>query len=202
MPANERLIRSTTVVAVQRDGQTAIAADGQVTAGDIVMKRTARKLRMFRQGAVAAGFAGSTADALTLFERFEQQLDNAQGNLRRAAIEFSKDWRSDRFLRRLDALLLVADAGQIFVVSGEGDVIEPDDGVAAIGSGGGYARAAAQALLRYTERDATSIARAALEIAAAMCIYTNDEMTVITIGAAGAVPAAEPEPPPSPFAAP
>lgn len=188
MPASERAVRSTTVVAVHRGAQTAIAADGQVTAGDLVMKRTARKLRALRNG-VAAGFAGSTADALSLFDRFEQHLEKTQGSLRRAAVDFSKDWRADRYLRRLEAFLLVADAEQIFVLSGDGDVIEPDDGVAAIGSGGGYARAAAQALLRFTDLDATAVARAALEIAAAMCIYTNEEMSVITLGPQTAPPA-------------
>lgn len=177
--------RSTTIVAVRRNGQTAIAGDGQVTTGDLVMKHNARKLRTLRDGTIATGFAGSTADALTLFDRFEQQLDRVQGNLRRAAVELSKDWRTDKFLRRLEALLLVADADQIFILTGDGDVIEPDEGVAAIGSGGGYAQAAARALLQYTDLDATTIARSALEIAASMCIYTNDHMMVITLGEPG-----------------
>lgn len=179
MPA----IRSTTVIAVRRNGQTALAADGQVTVGDVVMKSTARKLRTLRDGTIATGFAGSTADALTLFDRFEQQLDRVQGNLRRAAIELGKDWRADKYLRRLEALLLVADAEQMFVLSGDGDVIEPDEGVTAIGSGGNYAQAAARALLRFTDLDATTIARSALEIAASLCIYTNDHMMVVTLGA-------------------
>ncbi len=175
-------IRSTTIIAVRREGETALAGDGQVTQGDQVMKRTARKLRTLRNGTVGTGFAGSTADALTLFDRFEQQLERVSGNLRRAAVELTRDWRTDKYLRRLEAMLLVADADQIFVLSGDGDVIEPDDGVAAIGSGGGYALAAARAMLRYTALDATTIARSALEIAAAMCIYTNDEIAVVTLG--------------------
>ena len=176
-------IRSTTVIAVRRNGQTALAGDGQVTVGDVVMKHTARKLRTLRDNTIATGFAGSTADALTLFDRFEQQLERTQGNLRRAAVELSKDWRSDKYLRRLEALLLVADAEQMFVLSGDGDVIEPDEGVAAIGSGGNYAQAAARALLQFTDLDATTIARSAMEIAASMCIYTNDHMMVVTLGA-------------------
>jgi ATP-dependent HslUV protease subunit HslV len=179
-------IRATTILAVRRDGVTALAGDGQVTVGDVVMKHTARKLRLLRNGTVATGFAGSTADALTLFDRFEQQLDRAQGNVRRAAVELSKDWRSDKYLRRLEALLLVADAEQIFVLTGDGDVIEPDEGIAAIGSGGNYAQAAARALLKHTTMDAPSIARAAMDIAAQMCIYTNDQIVLVTLGAATA----------------
>jgi ATP-dependent HslUV protease subunit HslV len=174
-------IRSTTIIAVRRGNECAIAGDGQVTQGDMVMKHTARKIRTLRGGAVGTGFAGSTSDALTLFDRFEQQLDRVQGNLRRAAVELSKEWRTDKFLRRLEALLIVADAEQIFILTGDGDVIEPDDGIAAIGSGGGYAQAAARALLRFTELDATAIARTALEIAASMCIYTNDQIAVVTL---------------------
>ncbi len=178
-----RDVHATTILAVRRNGVTALAGDGQVTVGDVVMKHTARKLRLLRNGTVATGFAGSTADALTLFDRFEQQLDRAQGQLRRAAVELSKEWRSDKYLRRLEALLLVADAEQIFILTGDGDVIEPDEGVAAIGSGGTYAQAAARALLRHTEMDAESIARAAMEIAAQMCIYTNDQLVLVTISA-------------------
>jgi ATP-dependent HslUV protease subunit HslV len=184
MPASERRdrIRSTTIVAVQRGGQTAIAGDGQVTQGDIVIKHTARKIRTLRGGAVAAGFAGSTSDALALFDRFEAQIERMQGNVRRAAVELGKEWRSDKFLRRLEAMMIVADADNVFVLSGDGDVIEPDDGIAAIGSGGGYAQAAARALVRHTDLDATTIARSALEIASAMCIYTNEQLTVVTLG--------------------
>ena len=179
-PRRER-IRSTTILAVRRGDETAIAGDGQVTNGDMVMKNTERKVRTLRDGTIATGFAGSTADALTLFDRFEQQLERMQGNLRRAAVEMSKDWRTDKFLRRLEALLIVSSATEMFVLTGDGDVIEPDDGIAAIGSGGGYAQAAARALLRHTELDATSIARTALEIAASMCIYTNDHIIVVTL---------------------
>ena len=182
MTTRER-IRSTTILAVRREGMTAMAGDGQVTQGDIVMKRTAHKLRTLRHDSVAVGFAGSTADALTLFDRFEHQLDRVNGNVRRAAVELSKDWRMDKYLRRLEAVLLVADATQLFVLSGDGDVVEPDDGVAAIGSGGNYALAAARALLRHTALDAATIAREALEIAAAMCIYTNDALSVVTLPA-------------------
>jgi len=180
---NERSrIRSTTIVAVRRYGQVTIAGDGQVTVGDQVMKHTAKKLRTLRNNTIAAGFAGSTADALTLFDHFEQQLDRVQGQLRRAAVEMSKDWRTDKFLRRLNALLLVANNEDIFVLSGEGDVIEPDGGVAAIGSGGGYAEAAARALLDHSELDAPTIAHIALEIAASMCIYTNNHIIEVTLG--------------------
>jgi ATP-dependent HslUV protease, peptidase subunit HslV len=180
--ANPRRIRSTTILAVRRNGQVALAGDGQVTMGDIVMKHTARKIRTLRNNTIAAGFAGSTADAMTLFDRFEHQLERMQGQLRRAAVEMSKDWRTDKYLRRLDALLIVADVDEIFMLSGDGDVIEPDDGIAAIGSGGGYAQAAARALTRYTDLNAQEIARAALEIAARMCIYTNDQIIVVTLG--------------------
>lgn len=184
MTQNERQrIRSTTIVAVRRNGQTALAGDGQVTQGDMVMKQTARKLRTLRDDTVATGFAGSTADALTLFDRFEQQLERVGGNLRRAAVELGKDWRTDKYLRRLEAVLIVADKDQIFVLSGDGDVIEPDDGVVAIGSGGGYAQAAARALIKHTDLDATAIARSAMEIAASLCIYTNDHMMMVTLGA-------------------
>ncbi len=176
-------MHATTILAVRRGDQTALAGDGQVTVGDLVMKHTARKLRLIQNETVATGFAGSTADALTLFERFEQQLTRLGGNLRRAAVELSKDWRSDKMLRRLEALMIVADAGQMFVLTGDGDVIEPDDGIAAIGSGGAYAQAAARALLRHTDMDATAIVRAAMDIAAAMCIYTNDQINVVTLGA-------------------
>lgn len=185
MTQNEKQrIRSTTIVAVRRNGQTALAGDGQVTQGDMVMKQTARKLRTLRNDTIATGFAGSTADALTLFDRFEQQLDRVGGNLRRAAVELGKDWRTDKYLRRLEAVLIVADKDQVFVLSGDGDVIEPDDGVVAIGSGGGYAQAAARALLKHTEMDATAIARSAMEIAASLCIYTNDHMMMVTLGEA------------------
>ncbi len=171
-------MRATTILAVRRDGQVAMAGDGQVTVGDAVMKHTARKIRALREGSVLAGFAGSTADALTLFDKFEAQLEKYQGNLRKAAVELTKEWRTDKYLRRLEALLIVADSESLLVLTGEGDVIEPDGGVIAIGSGGNYAQAAARALVQYTSLSAAEIARAGLEIAASLCIYTNDHITV------------------------
>jgi ATP-dependent HslUV protease subunit HslV len=158
-----------------------MAGDGQVTVGDVVMKHTARKIRQLRDGKVLAGFAGSTADALTLFDKFEQMLDRYQGNMRRAAVELTKEWRTDKYLRRLEALLLVASRDELLVLSGDGDVIEPDEGVAAIGSGGTYAQAAARALIQHTQMPAAEIARAAMEIAASMCIYTNDRILLFTL---------------------
>ena len=165
-----------------------MAGDGQVTVGDAVMKHTARKIRLLREGRVLAGFAGSTADALTLFDKFEAQLEKYQGNLRKAAVELTKEWRTDKFLRRLEAMLVVADSESLLVLSGDGDVIEPDGGVIAIGSGGNYAQAAARALLGHTALSAAEIARAAMEIAASLCIYTNDQITLHVLeghGAAG-----------------
>lgn len=179
-------VRATTILAVRRDGQVAMAGDGQVTVGNAVMKHTARKIRQLRDGRVLAGFAGSTADALTLFDKFEAQLNTAQGNLRKAAVELTKDWRTDKYLRRLEAMLIVADSEQLLVLSGDGDVIEPDGGVIAIGSGGTYAQAAAQALLQYTSLSAAEIARAALEIAASLCIYTNNQITLHVLESQGA----------------
>lgn len=179
-------VRATTILAVRRAGQVAIAGDGQVTVGDAVMKHTARKIRLLRDGKVLAGFAGSTADALTLFDKFEAQVNTAQGNLRKAAVELTKEWRTDKYLRRLEAMLVVADNEQILVLSGDGDVIEPDGGVIAIGSGGNYAQAAATALLQYTELSAAEIARAALEIAASICIYTNNQITLHVLESQGA----------------
>jgi ATP-dependent HslUV protease subunit HslV len=158
----------------------AIAGDGQVTAGDVVLKHHARKIRALAGGRVLAGFAGAVADALTLFEKFEQQLRATDGDLRRAAVELAKEWRTDRYLRRLEAQLLVADPGQLLMISGDGDVIEPDDGIAAIGTGGPYAAAAARALLRHTRMSAVEIARAAMEVAADLCVYTNHAVTVLT----------------------
>jgi ATP-dependent HslUV protease subunit HslV len=167
----------TTIVAVRRNGAVAMGGDGQVTLGNTVMKGNARKVRRLHNEKVLAGFAGGTADAFTLFERFEGKLEK-YGNLTRAAIELAKDWRSDRFLRRLEALLLVADPGKVLVVSGNGDVIEPDYDVAAIGSGGPYALAAARALLEGSELDARSIVERSLGIAADICIYTNRNMVI------------------------
>lgn len=171
-------IHGTTVLAVRRDGKIAMAADGQITVGDVVMKHTARKVRRLYKGKVLGGFAGAAADAITLFERFESQLEQHGGNLRKAAVELAKEWRTDKFLRRLEASLIVADAEDMLFLSGEGEVIEPDGGVLAIGSGGSYAQAAAVALLQHSQLAADEIARAALEIAASLCIYTNSSITV------------------------
>jgi ATP-dependent HslUV protease, peptidase subunit HslV len=170
-------VRGTTIIAVRRNGQVALAGDGQVTVGDTVMKHTARKIRTLYHGQVLAGFAGAVADALTLFDKFEGHLGEAHGNLRRAAVELTKEWRTDRYLRRLEAQLLVADLDEVLVLSGEGDVIEPDEGVAAIGSGGPYALAAAMALMQHTNLSAEEIARSAMHIASELCIYTNDRIS-------------------------
>ncbi len=174
-------LHATTILAVRRGGDVAMAGDGQVTMGDVVMKHAARKIRKLRDGQVLAGFAGSTADAFTLFDNFEKMLERYQGNLRRAAVELTKEWRTDKFLRRLEALLLVASRDELLVLTGDGDVIEPDDGVAAIGSGGTYAQAAARALVQHTEMPATEVAEAAMRIAASMCIYTNDRILLFTL---------------------
>jgi ATP-dependent HslUV protease subunit HslV len=171
-------IRSTTIVAVRRDGKLAMAGDGQVTFDKTVMKHGARKVRRIANGKVIAGFAGSAADGITLLEKFEGKLNEYKDNIVRAAVELAKDWRQDRALRRLEALLVVGTPQNLFVISGNGDVIEPDEGVAAIGSGGPYAQAAAQALLRHSALDAEQIAREALKIAADICIYTNGEIVV------------------------
>jgi ATP-dependent HslUV protease subunit HslV len=175
---NDMTFKATTILAVRRDGQVAMGGDGQVTVGELKMKRRANKIRRLAEGKVLAGFAGSAADAFTLFERFETKLDEFHGSLVRAAVELAKDWRTDRMLRRLEALLLVADRENTLVVSGSGEVIEPDDPVAAIGSGGGYALAAGRALLGQTSLSAADIVREALGIAADICIYTNHEITV------------------------
>ena len=176
-------VRSTTVIAVRRGPQVAVAGDGQVTFGDTIMKTTARKIVRLRGGSVLAGFAGSTADALALTERFEAKLEEYGGALRRAAIELAKDWRTDRMLRRLEALLIVVNTSETLLVSGTGDVIEPEDGIAAIGSGAGYALAAARALMRGTELSAREIAEEALRIAAGICLYTNEEITMEELSA-------------------
>ncbi|MFO1519293.1 MAG: ATP-dependent protease subunit HslV [bacterium] len=170
--------RGTTIVAVKKDGKVAIAGDGQVSFNNTVLKHTAKKVRRMKNDKVVAGFAGSTADAFTLFEKFEGKLDQYHGNITRAAVELAKDWRTDRILRRLEALLIVADKDNILTLSGNGDVIEPDDGVSAIGSGGSYALAAARALLKYSSLSAKEIACEALKIAADICIYTNDKIYV------------------------
>ncbi len=174
-------IRSTTVVAVLRNGQVALAADGQVTVGETVMKQGAEKVRLIGKGRAIIGFAGGVADALTLMERLEGKLESHPGNVRRAAVELARDWRTDRMLRRLEAMLLLGDPETLLVVSGNGDVIEPDDGVAAIGSGGAYALAAARSLARHTEMSAKEIVEAALRIVAEICIYTNDNLGVETL---------------------
>ena len=171
-------IHGTTVLAVRRDGIVAMAADGQITVGDVVMKHTARKTRRLYKGKVLGGFAGAAADAITLFERFESQLEQHGGNLRKAAVELTKEWRTDKYLRRLEAYLIVADVQDMLVLSGDGDVIEPDGGIVAIGSGGPYAHAAAVALLEHSQLAAPDIARSALEIAANLCIYTNTSINV------------------------
>ncbi|MBL8259919.1 MAG: ATP-dependent protease subunit HslV [Candidatus Competibacteraceae bacterium] len=170
-------MHGTTVLAVRRHGRIVIGGDGQVTLGTTVMKGNARKLRRLYQNKVIAGFAGGTADAFTLFERFEGKLEKHGGNLTRSAVELAKDWRTDRLLRRLEALLIVADLGTTLILSGNGDVIEPERELAAIGSGGSYAQAAAQALLENTELDARTIVERALKIAAGICIYTNENLT-------------------------
>jgi ATP-dependent HslUV protease, peptidase subunit HslV len=173
-----RLIRSTTVLSVRRNGKVVLAGDGQVTLGESVIKHSARKIRRLYNDKIVAGFAGSTADAFTLFSRFEAKLEQYHGNLGRAAVELAKDWRTDKFLRHLEALLLVSDKEQTYLLSGQGDVIEPDGPVAAIGSGGPYAQAAAQALSEHTELPARQIAEEAMKIAGKMCIYTNDKVTI------------------------
>ena len=177
-------LRGTTILAVKKDGKVAIAGDGQVTMGQaVVMKHSAKKVRRLFKGKLAAGFAGSTADAFTLFERFEAKLEEHNGNLLRAAVELAKDWRKDKYLRRLEAMLLVSDGDKILILSGTGDVIEPDDGIAAIGSGGAYALAAARALCRHapSQMDAEQVVRSAMGIAGEICVYTNNELSVEVI---------------------
>ncbi len=171
----------TTILAVRTQGRTAVAGDGQVTLGDTVVKHGAKKVRTLYQDRVVAGFAGATADAFTLFDRFEAKLEQYRGSLARAAVELAKDWRTDKILRRLEALMIVADTESILLLSGNGDVIEPDEAVIGIGSGGSLAQAAATALLRHTDMDAEAVARAALSVAASLCIYTNDRITVVTL---------------------
>jgi ATP-dependent HslUV protease subunit HslV len=174
----EGCIRSTTVLAVLRDGRVAMASDGQVTMGGVVVKHGAEKARLAAKDRALIGFAGGAADALALTERLEAKLEAHPNNLRRAAVELARDWRTDRALRRLEALIIVADSQHVLVVSGNGDLIEPDDGIAAIGSGGPYALAAARALSRHTGLASEEVAREALRLAAEICIYTNDQITV------------------------
>ena len=169
----------TTILAVRRDGLVALGGDGQVTVGDTIMKSNAQKVRLLRNGKLLAGFAGSVADALTLFEKFEEKLERYPGNVPRAAVELAKDWRSDRVLRRLEALLAVADREHGFVISGNGELIEPDDGILAIGSGGAYALAAARALAANTDLAPKDVVRRSLEIAGDICVYSNQNIVVI-----------------------
>ncbi len=171
----------TTILSVRRGQQVAIGGDGQVTLGNIVIKATARKVRRLYQDKILAGFAGGTADAFTLFERFEAKLEKHQGNLVRSAVELAKDWRTDRILRRLEAMLTVADPTSTLIITGSGDVLEPEQGIAAIGSGGAYAQAAARALLEHTELGPEQIVRNALGIASDICIYTNSNFTIETL---------------------
>jgi ATP-dependent HslUV protease subunit HslV len=172
---------ATTIIAVRHAGRVALGGDGQVTLGDTVVKGTAQKVRKLRDGRVLAGFAGSVADAFTLFEKFEEKLERYPGNLPRAAVELAKDWRTDRYLRRLEALLAVADQNHLFMISGDGNVIEPDDEIVAIGSGGSFALSAARALKRHADLSAAEIVREALEIAGDICIYTNRNITVLEL---------------------
>src|SRR6188768_1921468 len=176
--ANSREIRSTTVLLVKRDGKVAMAGDGQVTLGETVIKGNARKVRRISNGAILAGFAGSTADAFSLLTRFETKLEQFQGQLERAAIELSKDWRTDKYLRNLEALLIVADSKDAFLISGKGDVISSDEGLLSVGSGSMYALAAARALMTHTDLSAAEIAKEALRIAADICIYTNTDIVI------------------------
>jgi ATP-dependent HslUV protease subunit HslV len=172
------MIRSTTVLAVRHDGHAVMAGDGQVTFGDTVVKEGARKIRRLYHDQILAGFAGSAADSFALFSRFEAKLEQYRGNLGRSAVELAKDWRTDRLLRRLEAMLIVLDADSTFLLSGTGDLIEPDDGIIAIGSGGAYAMAAAKALVRHTKLGPREIAEHAMGIAASICIYTNANVTI------------------------
>jgi len=172
------LIKGTTILCVRRDGKVAIAGDGQVTMGNTVLKHNAKKIRRMFGEKVIAGFSGATADALTLFEKFEGKLESYRGNITRAAVELTKDWRTDKILRRLEALLIVADAEHTFIISGTGDVIEPEDGVAAIGSGGPYAQASARALYENTSLSAREIVEKSMRITSDICIYTNKNITI------------------------
>ncbi len=173
-----RSFHGTTIVCVRKNGQVAMAGDGQVTLGQTAIKHTARKVRRIYNDKVIVGFSGATADAITLFDKFEAKLEEYRGNLRRSAVELARDWRTDRILRRLEALLAIADSEAMFMISGSGDVLEPDDNVIAIGSGGPFAQAAAKALLRHSKLNVREIAEESLKIAAEICIYTNDKIIV------------------------
>lgn len=183
MPAPALRPHATTILAVKRDGKVALAGDGQVTLGDVIVKHGARKVRRLHDGQVLAGFAGAAADALTLIDRFESQLETWRGNLRKAAVETAKDWRTDRATRHLEAELIIADSDTLLLLSGDGDVLEPDDGAIAIGAGGTFAYAAAKALLEHTEMDARAIVEAAMRITARICIYTNDTLLIESLDA-------------------
>ena len=172
------MIHATTILAVRHQNRTVLAGDGQVTFGSTVLKQRARKIRRLYNETILAGFAGSAADSFALFSRFESKLEQYRGNLERAAVELARDWRADRLLRRLEAMLIVADASSTFLLSGTGDLIEPDDGIVAVGSGGPYAMAAARALARHSQLDARQIAETAMAIAADICIYTNPNLTL------------------------
>jgi ATP-dependent HslUV protease, peptidase subunit HslV len=180
-PYSYRGLKATTILGVKRGNTVALAGDGQVTLGDVVLKHQARKIRTLHNGQILAGFAGAVADALTLFGKFEIQLKAWDGDLRRASVELAKEWRTDRYLRRLEAQLIVADPNSLLVLSGEGDVIEPDDGIVAIGSGAPYATAAAKALVAHTDLDPRAIVESAMTIAANLCIFTNDHFTIETV---------------------
>jgi ATP-dependent HslUV protease subunit HslV len=175
-------IRSTTILSVRKGDRVVIAGDGQVSLGETIVKSTARKVRRMNEGKVIGGFAGSAADSIALFDRLEGKLNEYAGNLRRAAVEMAKDWRTDRVLRRLEAMLIVADETQTYLLSGNGDVIEPDDGVVGIGSGGGYAVAAARALMAHSDLEVRAIAETAMRIAGEICVYTNDSLTIEELG--------------------
>src|SRR5687768_18118777 len=175
------MLRATTVLAVRHGDQAVMASDGQVTLGETVVKQSARKIRRLYNDRILAGFAGSAADSFALFARFEAKLEQYRGNLERSAVELAKDWRTDRILRRLEAMLVVMDTKNTYLLSGTGDLIEPDDGIIAVGSGGPYAMAAAKALAQHTELDARAIAQEAMNIAGAICIYTNENITIETL---------------------
>ncbi|MBI5204715.1 MAG: ATP-dependent protease subunit HslV [Nitrospirae bacterium] len=172
------MFKGTTILCVRRDGNVAISGDGQVTMGNTVLKHNAKKIRRMYNDKIVAGFAGATADAFTLFERFEAKIESYRGNIKRAAVELAKDWRTDKILRRLEALLIIADKEHTFIISGTGDVIEPEDGIAAIGSGGPYAQSAARALFENTTLPAKEIAEKSMKIASGICIYTNENITI------------------------
>ncbi|OEU46981.1 MAG: HslU--HslV peptidase proteolytic subunit [Desulfobacterales bacterium C00003060] len=178
MNSNDKGFRGTTILAVRRDNHVVVAGDGQVTMKDTIMKHHAKKVRKIYNDRIIVGLAGATADALNLYERFEGKLERFNGNITRSAVELAKDWRTDKYLRRLEAILVAVDSDHLFLISGNGDVIEPDEGVLGIGSGGAYAQAAAIALIRHTNLDARTIAAAAMKIAAGLCIYTNEDITI------------------------